>query len=77
LGQAIGLHERSRALGSELRDAQRALADEFSEASLAWLRDVQTRLAALQQMPASSDIKSDERSLEQAMADAPTRKVQR
>jgi DNA primase len=77
LRQAIGLHDLSRALRSELRDAERALAAEGTEANLAWLSDIHTRLAALQQMPASSDLHGDERSLEQVLAEAPTYKVLR
>ncbi|MFI5015839.1 MAG: DNA primase [Hyphomicrobiales bacterium] len=74
LRQAIGLHDRSRALRSEMRDAERALGADPTEASLAWLSDVHDRLAALQQMPASSERQSVGRSLEQAIAEAPTRK---
>jgi DNA primase len=75
LRQAIGLHDRSRALRSELRDAERALGAEATEASLAWLSDVHVRLAALQQMPASSDGEGGGgRTLEQAIAEAPTRR---
>ena len=74
LRQAIGLHDRARALHSELRDAQRALGDEPSEASLAWLSDVHDRLSALQQMPASSESKVGERTLAQAIAEAPVRR---
>ncbi len=77
LRQAIGLHDLSRALRSKLRDAQGALAAEPTEANLAWLADVHATLAALQQMPASSDVKGDERSLEQVLAEAPTYKVLR
>ena len=47
------------------------------EPNLAWLSDVHSRLAALQQMPASSDVKGDERSLEQVLAEAPTYKILR
>ncbi|MBV9517466.1 MAG: DNA primase [Hyphomicrobiales bacterium] len=77
LRQALGLRDRSRKLRSELRDAQGALAAEPTEANLAWLSDVHARLAALQQMPASSDEQGDERSLEQVLAEAPTYKVLR
>lgn len=35
-------------LNRELKDAERALGEEPSEANLAWLRDVQDRLAALE-----------------------------
>lgn len=77
LRQVIGLHDLSRALRSQLREAQGALAAEPTESNLAWLSDVVARLAALQQMPASSDMKGDERSLEQVLAEAPTYKVLR
>jgi DNA primase len=56
-----------------LRDAERALGADSSEASLAWLSDVHDRLAALQQMPASSDSQAAGRTLEQAIAEAPVR----
>ena len=42
LRQAITLHRRARTLHSELRAAERALAEEDNEANLAWLREVQT-----------------------------------
>jgi len=74
LRQAIGLHDRSRALRSEMRDAERALGAEATEANLAWLHDLHDRLAALQQMPASSDSQRVERTLEQAILEAPTRR---
>ncbi|MBV8450276.1 MAG: DNA primase [Hyphomicrobiales bacterium] len=77
LRQAIGLHDLSRALQNELREAQHALAAEPTDANLAWLSDVKTRLGALQQMPASSDVEGDARSLEQVLAEAPTYKVLR
>ena len=41
LRQAITLHRRARTLHSELRAAERALAEEDNEANLAWLREVQ------------------------------------
>ncbi|HWM47062.1 MAG TPA: DNA primase [Xanthobacteraceae bacterium] len=44
----VTLHRRSRTLHRELKDAERALGDEPSEENLAWLRDVQGRLAALE-----------------------------
>jgi DNA primase len=43
----VTLHRRSRTLNKELKDAERALGSEPSEENLAWLRDVQERLAAL------------------------------
>ena len=44
----ITLHRKKRTLNRELQDAERALGDEPSEANLAWIRDVQGRLAALE-----------------------------
>ncbi|SDR47010.1 DNA primase [Rhizobiales bacterium GAS113] len=75
LRQAISLHDLSRALRSELRDAEQALGAEATEANLAWLSDVHGRLALLQHLPASADTQgSGGRSLEQAIAEAPVRK---
>ncbi|MDT3683481.1 MAG: DNA primase [Pseudorhodoplanes sp.] len=44
----VTLHRKKRTLNRELKDAERALGEEPSEANLAWLRDVQSRLAALE-----------------------------
>ena len=44
----VTLHRKARTLNRELKDAERALGDEPSEANLAWIRDVQGRLAALE-----------------------------
>jgi len=44
----VSLHRKSRTLHKELKDAEAALGSEPSEESLAWLRDVQGRLAALE-----------------------------
>src|SRR5262249_1143808 len=43
----VTLHRKSRTLHRELKEAGRALGAEPSEENLAWLRDVQERLAAL------------------------------
>jgi DNA primase len=43
----VTLHRKKRTLNKELKDAERALGEEPSDANLAWLRDVQTRLTAL------------------------------
>jgi DNA primase len=43
----VSLHRKSRTLHKELKDAEMALGAEPSEENLAWLRDVQERLAAL------------------------------
>ena len=44
----VSLHRKSRTLHKELKDAELALGTEPSEENLAWLRDVQARLAALE-----------------------------
>jgi DNA primase len=44
----VTLHRKKRTLNRELKDAERALGEDPSEANLAWLRDVQSRLAALE-----------------------------
>jgi DNA primase len=46
LRQAITLHRRARTLHTELRAAERALAEEVNEANLAWLREVQNQLSS-------------------------------
>ena len=43
----VSLHRKSRTLDKELKDAEAALGNEPSDENLAWLRDVQGRLAAL------------------------------
>ncbi|MBM6592435.1 DNA primase [Microvirga pudoricolor] len=55
LRQAITLHRRSRTLHSELRAAERALAEEDNEANLAWLREVQTQLSSVEGAEADPD----------------------
>ena len=47
-GPIVTLHRKARTLNRELKDAERALGDDPSEANLAWIRDVQNRLAALE-----------------------------
>jgi DNA primase len=47
LGQAVILHRKSGALNSELRLAERALAEDFTEANFAWLCDVKQRMAVV------------------------------
>jgi DNA primase len=44
----VTLHRKKRTLNRELKDAERALGEEPSEANLAWIRDVQGRLQALE-----------------------------
>ena len=55
LRQAITLHRRGRTLHSELRAAERALADDDSEANLAWLREVRSQLSSLEGAEADLD----------------------
>jgi len=43
----VTLHRKSRTLHRELKDAERALGAEPNEENLAWLKDIQERLAAL------------------------------
>ena len=43
----VTLHRKQRTLNRELKDAERALGDEPTDANLAWLRDVQGRLSEL------------------------------
>ena len=43
----VTLHRKQRTLNRELKDAGRALGDEPTDVNLAWLRDVQGRLSAL------------------------------
>jgi DNA primase len=44
----VSLHRKQRTLNRELKDAERALGEEPTDANLAWLRDVQGRLSALE-----------------------------
>ena len=44
----VGLHHKKRTLSRELREAEEAHAKTQDEGSLAWLRDVQARLAAIE-----------------------------
>jgi DNA primase len=44
----VTLHRKSRSLNKELKDAERALAEDASDSNLNWLRDVQGRLTALE-----------------------------
>jgi len=46
-GHVVTLHRKQRTLNKELKDAERALGEEPTDANLAWLRDVQGRLSAL------------------------------
>lgn len=53
--QAIVLHQRARTLHSELKAAERALADEATEANFAWIKDVKARLETIEGTEAMSD----------------------
>jgi DNA primase len=53
--QAIVLHQRARTLHSELKAAERALADEATEANFAWIKDVKGRLDTIEGTEAMSD----------------------
>ena len=55
LRQAITLHRRARTLHSELRAAERALAEDDNEANLAWLREVQNQLSSVEGAEADLD----------------------
>ncbi len=55
LRQAMTLHRRARTLHSELRAAERALAEGESEANLAWMREVQSQLSSLEGAEADLD----------------------
>ena len=52
--QAIVLHHRARTLHSELKLAERALADEATEANFAWIKDVKARLEDIEGTEAMS-----------------------
>jgi DNA primase len=45
--QLVALHHKAHALLREKKDAEQALGNDASEANLAWLRDVQARLAEM------------------------------
>jgi DNA primase len=53
--QALVLHHRARTLHSELKAAERALADEPTEANFAWMKDVKGRLETIEGTEANSD----------------------
>jgi DNA primase len=55
LRQALTLHRRARTLHSELRAAERALAEEETEANLAWMREVQLELSSADGAEADPD----------------------
>ncbi len=53
--QAVTLQRRTRTLHTELRAAQNALAEDYSEANLAWLIDVQAQVTSLDGAEADVD----------------------
>ena len=55
LRQAFILQRRARTLHSELRAAERALAEGESEANLAWMRQVQNELFSIEGAEAETD----------------------
>ncbi|KQO55250.1 DNA primase [Methylobacterium sp. Leaf87] len=55
LRQAVILHRKSGALNSELRLAEHALAEDFTEANFAWLCDVKQRMAVVAGAEAEED----------------------
>ena len=46
--QLIALHQQWHSLAKELREAEAAFGEDASEANYAWLRDVKTRIAAIE-----------------------------
>lgn len=56
LRQAVILHRKSGALNSELRSAERALVEDPSEATFAWLCDVKERMAVIAGAEAEADM---------------------
>jgi len=61
LRQAVILHTQAGALNSELRQAERALVEDESEANFAWLCDVKERLAVIAAAEAEAETaRSDE-----------------
>ncbi|WP_336487110.1 DNA primase [Methylobacterium nigriterrae] len=56
LRQAVILHRKAGALNSELRQAERALVEEETEANFAWLCDVKERLAVIAGAEAEADL---------------------
>ncbi|GJE76342.1 DNA primase [Methylorubrum suomiense] len=60
LHQAVILHRQSGALHSELHQAERALAEDGSEANFAWLCDVQQQLAVIAAAEAEAEVAREE-----------------
>ena len=55
LRQSLALHRRALTLNTELRSAERALAEDASEANLAWVRDITEQIQALEGIEADID----------------------
>jgi DNA primase len=55
LRQALTLHRRARTLNTELRAAERALAEGGDESTLAWLREIKAQLTDLEGAEADMD----------------------
>ncbi len=55
LRQSLALHRRALTLNTELRSAERALAEDASEANLAWVRDITEEIQALEGIEADID----------------------
>ncbi|MEN5081237.1 DNA primase [Bosea sp. TWI1241] len=53
--QALVLHHRARTLHSELKAAERALAEDATEANFAWMKDVKARLETIEGTEASAE----------------------
>jgi DNA primase len=53
--QAIVLHHRARTLHSELKAAERALAEDATEAHFSWMKDVKARLENIEGTEADTD----------------------
>ncbi|CAO4186432.1 DNA primase [Methylorubrum extorquens] len=60
LHQAVILHRQTGALHSELHQAERALAEDGSEANFAWLCDVQQQLAVIAAAEAEAEVSHEE-----------------
>ncbi|MFJ7439896.1 DNA primase [Methylorubrum thiocyanatum] len=60
LHQAVILHRQTGALHSELHQAERALAEDGSEANFAWLCDVQQQLAVIAAAEAEAEASIDD-----------------
>jgi DNA primase len=54
--QAIVLHRRARTLHSELKAAERALADDMTDANFVWVKDVKARLESVEGTQADRDL---------------------